>query len=246
MALVKGSKKTRVQIVEYRLRDRILLQGSLLLLAVVTAVACYYFGLKQGVAGEEKALGDIERLSKDLAFYQAEAQKYEQQFANSKLAAEVDRQASEDVRQEIISLNDEIARLREENTFYRGLMAPNQQQSGLVIDAVELVGAGQPRTYAYKVVVKQLATRHNLLSGSLKFTVHGVEAGLDKSYLLRELSSAVTTDTSKLRFKYFQVLEGQLILPEGFEPKGIELEARSTGKKPQTTRKKFGWLVEEK
>ena len=150
------------------------------------------------------------------------------------------------LRQEIINLNSEIARLSEENTFYRGLMAPNENASGLTLGAVELVAAGEPRHYAYSVIVKQLATRHSVMSGSLKFTVHGRENGVDKSYSLKDLSSAVSADALKFRFKYFQVLDGQLVLPLGFEPKGIEIEARSSGNSPQQVTKKFGWLIEEK
>ena len=40
-------------------------------------------------------------------------------------------------------------------------------------------------------------------------------------------------------------VEGELAFPEGFEPKGLEVVAKSTGKNAKTVEKKFGWLVEE-
>ncbi|WP_370981283.1 DUF6776 family protein [Agaribacterium sp. ZY112] len=245
MALVAGSKKKRIKVVEYRLRELFVWFFIVLLLFSSAIAASYWLGLNFGGQEKQQALSELGVLKKDLAHYQSEANKYEQMLENSKLAAEVDRQASEDVRLTIVELNDEIARLTEENNFYRGLMAPNEKASGLTIGSVELVSAGEPRRYSYKIVVKQLASRHNLLSGSLKVTLSGAEAGVDKEYALSALSSSVEGDTIRLRFKYFQVVEGVLTLPEGFEPAGILIEARSTGKNAQSKTKKFGWLVEE-
>jgi len=65
------------------------------------------------------------------------------------------------------------------------------------------------------------------------------------SFKLRELSESVSTDTVKLRFKYFQTVKGELTLPVGFDPEAIELVARSIGSEAVTIEKRFGWLVEE-
>lgn len=245
MSRVKGSVKKRVKVVEYRLRS--MLSYCLLLVAgVVCAIAsAYYMGHKFGMAGQEQALKDVARLTTDLDQWRTKALGFEQLIENTKTAAEVDRNASEDVRQEVIVLKDEIAKLTEENSFYRGLMAPNDKSSGLSIGSVELVRARDSENYNYKVVVQQLATRHNVLSGTLSFTVFGRQNGIEARYPLMVLSGDVNEEKIKLRFKYFQVVEGELGLPEGFEAEGIEIEANTGGKKPQQAFKKFGWLVEE-
>ncbi len=245
MALVKGSKKLRIRVIEYRLRY--ILLALFLLLAIVCGgvLAAYYSGHKAGMAGQEKALADVAHYSGKLQQAESRADELEQQLANIRMASQVDRQASEDVRQEVIALKDEIARLEEENSFYRGLMAPNESASGLTLGQVELISTRKERTYAYKVVIQQLATRHNVLSGSANITVLGRQDGVDVRFPLMMLSEDVEVEDIKLRFKYFQVIDGELVLPAGFEPLGIQIEAKTTGKKPQTISKKFGWLVEE-
>lgn len=245
MARVKGSPKKRVKVIEYRLRGVLGLSCLCVIVGLGSTAAAYYWGHKVGMAGQEQATKDVQRLTVDLAKWKASAEEYEQLLENSKTAAEIDRQSSEGVRQEVITLKDEIARLSEENSFYRGLMAPNEKASGLTIGSVELVRSRDSVNYNYKVVVQQLATRHNVLSGVLTFTVVGRQDGLEARYPLMVLSDDVSTEEVKLRFKYFQVLEGQLGLPENFEPEGIEIEARTTGSKAQKVEKKFGWLVEE-
>ena len=245
MALVKGSKITRVKVVEYRFRAVVIWVSLIVALLVISAVSSYYIGNKQGLGEQEQALADVERLSSELLVWQNQATEFEQLFENSKIASQVDRQASEEVRQEIISLKEEIARLSEENTFYKGIMSPNEKENGLTLGSVELLRSRNAKTYDYKIVVRQLAQRHNLLSGFLKVTVSGRQDGLETSYPLMLLSDSVTQEQIKLRFKYFQVLEGVLGLPEGFEPEGLQIEAKTTGKDSQSVSKNFGWLVEE-
>ena len=127
-------------------------------------------------------------------------------------------------------------------------MEPSENRKGLTIGAMEIQDSERPRTYKYKVVMLQLAKRHNLLSGHLLFSIQGRELGQEVIYPLKDLSTEYDQEKIKLRFKYFQAIAGELVLPEGFEPEGIELVARSQAKKGKTPveiRKKFGWLVQE-
>lgn len=245
MALVKGSKITRVRVVEYRFGAVLSFVLAGLVAAAIAVFASYYLGHKQGLGKQEQALADVDRLSIELSHWKGRANEVEQLLENSKVASEVDRQASEEVRLEIIELKEELSRLSEENTFYKGIMAPNEKESGLTLGSVELLRSRNAKTYDFKIVIQQLAQRHNLLNGYANVTVRGRQNGLETSYPLMVLSDSVTQEDIKLRFKYFQVLEGALGLPEGFEPEGLQIEARTTGKDPQVVSKNFGWLVEE-
>ncbi len=245
MALVKGSKITQVRVVEYRLRAFVVLVAFIVATLILSVYLSYFLGNKQGLGVQKQALADVERLSAELSEWKTRANEFDQLLENSKVASQVDRQASEEVRQEIIVLKEEISRLSEENTFYKGIMAPNEKENGLSLGSVELLRSRNATTYNYKIVVRQLAQRHNLLNGVVKVTVRGRQDGVETKHPLMLLSDSVSQENIKLRFKYFQVLEGVLGLPEGFEPEGLQIEAKTTGKDPQTVSKNFGWLVEE-
>lgn len=245
MTAVKGSKQYRVKVVQDRPLMRWLSVLVLTLLFAAGVFASFKVGFTEGMAGQERALSDVARLTSDLKQSQVRIEELEQQMANLKVASEVDQKASEDVRQEVISLKDQLAELQEENSFYRNLMAPTGNKRGLTFGAVELGDTDRLRTYRYKVVMQQLATSHELLTGNLRFTVIGKMNGFEAQYALSELSQQVDSENIKLRFKYFQTIEGQLSLPEGFEPERIELVANSTGRDSVTVEKRFGWLVEE-
>jgi len=245
MSIVKGTKQHRVKVV----RDRPFLRVFVLLVLLGVTVGAVAFsfrlGHSKGMQNENVSLAKISSLQDALSASDARVAEFEQKMANVDLGAEVDRKANEEIRQEVIALKESIAKLEEENSFYRGLMAPTKNKRGLAFGAIELSKTDRARTVSYKVVMQQLATNHQLLKGSLEYKVVGRQDGVDAMFNLRELSSQVKTDLIKLRFKYFQTIEGELKLPEGFEPVGIELVAKSTGKNPVTVEKRFDWLVEE-
>lgn len=245
MAVVKGSKIHRVKVVEDRPFLRWFVLLILLALAALAVYVSYDRGHAIGLARQQSAVEGLQAAEKNLAAARSRVLELEQSVANVNLGAEVDKQANEEIRQEVISLKEQIAVLEEENGFYRGLMAPTENKSGLTFGSVELSKSERERSYSYKIVVQQLATNHQLLSGTLSCKIVGRMDGEDKSYDLNQVSGAVTERDVKLRFKYFQTIEGELRLPVGFEPLGIELVARTSGKKPVTIEKRFGWLAEE-
>ncbi len=245
MSVVKGTKLYPVRVVEHRPFARWITLFVCLALVALAVYVSHLQGYALGMEQKEGALAEVEHLQTALSAAEKRVVDLEQQIANINLGAEVDRKANEDVRQEVLTLKADIAALEEENTFYRGLMAPTENKRGLTFGAVELSQSDTPRTYSYKVVMQQLATNHQLLKGSLQYKVLGRANGEEREFLLRELSSQVDTDSIRLRFKYFQNIEGELTLPIGFEPIAIELVAKSTGKNPVTVEKRFGWLVEE-
>lgn len=245
MAQVKGSKQYRMRVVPYRPVRRALLTLLLLVFAVGTMVGSYYWGHDRGVTKQADAVAERDRLREEVAHLTRESEQLRQQVANLKLGSEVDEQAAEEMRQQVIELQDEIASLEEDITFYRSLMAPDDNESGLTIGSLNVLATGIPRQYEYKLVVQQLASDHQVLNGYLNFDIVGRRDGQVQTLPLRLVSPQVEAEDIRLRFRYFQNIEGRLTLPEGFEPERIELVARSTGGNAQTVEKKFGWLVQE-
>lgn len=245
MPQVKGSKQYHMVVVPYRPVRRALVIVLLLVAAAAAVAASYYRGHQQGMTQQADAVAERDRLREEVAALTRESEELRQRVANLRLGSEVDQQASDEMRNEVIKLEEKIAALEEDITFYRGLMAPGDNDSGLTIGSLNVVGTDTPREYEYKLVVQQLATDHQVLSGYLNFNIVGRRGEQTESIPLHELSAQVENEDIRLRFRYFQNIEGRLTLPEGFEPEGIELVAQSTGSDRKTVEKKFGWLVQE-
>mgnify|MGYP006426516359 CR=1 FL=1 len=245
MAAVKGSKQRRMVVVPYRPFFNLSIWAGLLVLAVFAILASFYLGQHQGITQQADAVKERDRLRIQVADYEQNIDQLRQKVANLKLGTEVDQQASEEMRNQVIELKEKIAALEEDISFYRGLMAPSASSRGLTIGSLNVIGTGIPREYEYKLVMQQLATNHQVLSGYLNFKIVGHRDENLETLSLHQVSNSVENKNIRLRFKYFQNIEGRLILPEGFEPERIEVLARSTSGKRETVEEKFGWLVQE-
>ncbi len=244
MASVKGSNPPPVRVVPYRPLRSLALGAVLLVVAVGAVAASYFWGLHQGGARYASVSAERDQLRKSLQLVSNEAESLRQEVANLTLGSMVDSRAGEEVRSQTVQLKGQISRLEEEIAFYRSLMAPEDNNRGLTIGSLNVLTTGVPRRYEYRLVVQQLTTNHQLLNGYLTFNVVGWRDGEMVTVPLHQLSSQVEEERIPLRFRYFQNIEGELVLPEGFEPERIELAARSRGNNPSSDEKRYGWLVQ--
>lgn len=110
--------------------------------------------------------------------------------------------------------------LQKDIAFYQQIMAPELTQQGFIIDAFNVVRSLSMRSYRFEIVMTQRELIKNTLKGNLDITLVGSEDGESKQYTLQSL----LVDQSQelvFGFKYFQVVEGELQLPENFQPEKI-------------------------
>lgn len=247
MARVKGSKERFYQVTHRDPRRWCLLSAALvavLLAAVVTSGwVGYLLGGESGSPSRE-VVNDAQDLELKMAL-EAEA-RMKKQLETATFAAEVDRNALEGVRVEVADLRNQLAALQEENQFYRNLMSPAGSHRGLTFGVVEIVDTERPRAYRFKIVMQQLGTNQKQLNGTLSVNLVGRQAGERVVLPLKDVSNDIEATNIKLGFKYFQNIEGDLVLPDGFEPERIELEARSSQPSVTKIEKRYGWLVQER
>lgn len=159
---------------------------------------------------------------------------------------EVERAALEMVRSEIASQKLQIAELEEGIQFYRSLMAPGEVDRGLSLGAAELVPVNGDRRFAFRLVAQQEALQHSTLEGELYAEVLGTLDGEQKSYPLSELSEDIESSVVRLRFKYFQSIEGELELPAGFEPGTLTVIASATKPREMEASAQYPWQPQER
>ncbi len=244
MVKVKGSKQYSMKVVSYRPWLWRIQLGSLIVVVLMCVWLSFSYGRNSGLGEQSQVVTEVEHLRVELELKTQEAAQYRQSLANAQLGSQVDRQASEGVRGEVISLKEKITALEADISFYRGLMSPSENQQGLAIGDISIVATDTPRSYDYKVVVKQLAAQHQLLSGSLQVIVIGYQGGVKQSMALADLSEDVSGSKINLRFKYFQSVEGRLVLPEGFSPNQINVQATTTGRGAASVEKTQDWQLQ--
>jgi len=150
------------------------------------------------------------------------------------------------VRKEMATQKEQISQLEEGLLFYKSLMAPEAIAQGLSLRKIELVATEASDRFIFRLVAQQEARKHALLKGSLAVEVFGWQGGEEVSYPLAELSDDIEGAAVSLRFRYFQAVEGELIIPEGFDPQGFKVVAKATAPRKAEVKEQFPWVVQKR
>jgi hypothetical protein len=153
-------------------------------------------------------------------------------------AADVDRKAYAEVDESLKDLQDEVLELKQEVDFYRGIVSPKGGE-GLRVQEFSMVRNGESQSYRYKLVLSQFVKRRSYVKGYVQLTFHGMRGSLQKVLKLGDVSE--DGNSLVFRFKYFQELAGDIVLPEDFEPLRVELLAVPQSRGVKTIKRMFSW-----
>jgi len=238
--VVKGSKQYRSIVVPYRPARRLVILVLSTLAICFLGAGSFWLGYHEALRLQQKAIQEWEAVKTEAEEYQQQVSQMEEQVSHSRVSSEVDKQTLESLRQEILQLNEQITELQESNNFYRQLMEPASHQQGLVVGSFQLWPGVVPGQYHYRLVVQQFQKDRRLLSGKVRVMLEGMLDGQPVKYSLHELSNDVATVDIPLRFRFYQAVEGELVLPEGFVGQKIDVSAERTGDASPVTRA-FEW-----
>jgi hypothetical protein len=226
-------------------RRRVLVVAVALLAALIL-VAGFYLGQLAAYSG----MGIDPELYRQLHAEQPEKeqqlQALESELATVESRNEVDRAGLELLRNDLAEQKREIGDLQEGLRFYRGLMAPGELAQGLSLRTPERVAMDAKGRFAFRIVAQQEARKHETLRGSLYAEVFGLLEGEQVTYSLAELSDDFDKDVIPLRFRYFQAIEGEVFLPEGFDPRFINVTASATSPRKAEAREQYPWQIKGK
>lgn len=155
----------------------------------------------------------------------AELERLRQQQAVLARSDQVSRAANREIQQELAEREAEIARLRSDLAFYERIAAGEGPRKGLNVHSAEFVP--QPSgSWAYDIVLTQDLERTAPSRGQLRFTIEGVKDGQLATLDWDTLHQRDGAPAQAFAFRYFQRLEGSVMLPEGFTPQRVKVQLR--------------------
>jgi hypothetical protein len=235
---------TRSVVIQEDPRRRRRLRVMMGLAAVLLFVAGFTAGSWGGLPlGLESAM-ENRQLRERVLVMAKELESLRQWKAENETRREIDRTALELVRQELATQQETIAELEKGIHFYRSLMAPDSEADGLSVRSID-IAPGANGKHPFRILVQQSARKHDLLTGTLQVVVNGTLDGEAASYDLSDISDQVPNPDIRLRFKYFQAIDGLLELPAGFTPDSLSVSARSVTPRKSVVNKEIPWAVQE-
>lgn len=241
---VKGSKQLKMIAVPYHPWRRTMTSLVVLLLIAASGAGFYFYGYGQGVLVNGDARDQRDQLMLRVDDMDGQLNVLQQELINSEQASTVDRQALDEVQVTIMNLREIIAQLEEDVLYYKQIMSPENDETGLMIGQLDLLSTEEENRIRYRLELRQVGNNDNLVSGYANVNILGT---LDRQEISRPLRSLAADEDQldiKLQFRYFQNIQGELTLPEGFIPVGVQILAVDEGDNEKTIQKSFAWLVE--
>ena len=173
-----------------------------------------------------------------------ENEKLHGDIAKAELASKVDNKSYGDVEKNLEDLQAQVLKQREELTFYRGIVSPEDGIGGLRIQGFQIQSGGAPLHYRLAARAAAVDARGRVVSGSVNIQIEGVRANRPEQLGLPQLADTVRGDGQlPFKFRYFQKFEQGVVLPEGFEPRAVNVEVRST-RLATPVRESYPWQVQ--
>jgi cell division protein FtsB len=156
-------------------------------------------------------------------------------------ASSIEHDAYEKANESLVSLEKEILALQEQLVFYQGIVSPEELALGINIQSIELNKKNDQGLYSYKLVLTKRGKSSAYIKGTIGIHVKGQAEGEQKKLAMQKVKQDYSEKDTKFSFRYFQVFEGELMLPEGFEPYDIELEVSPVTKKIKNFSETISW-----
>ncbi|PUA28913.1 MAG: hypothetical protein B0W54_10935 [Cellvibrio sp. 79] len=230
MAKVKGSPVYRLQVVPHRPLKSALIGGAFALLVVAALIATYKYA-ENKASNERLTIQEAQELREQLAKATAEITDLRREQTKYQVSAEVDRQAGEDIRKKVLDLREENAALQRDIDVLRIMTSDKNKNPKGISFGVFSVDSLPDNKHQLKLVVQKLAEGDDEFTGQLRFMVVGQRDGQEVKISLHELAvtkvdSTPLSESIPLSFKFFQNIETEIVLPEGFTPIRVELSVK--------------------
>ncbi|MGI2257830.1 DUF6776 family protein [Shewanella sp. GXUN23E] len=185
----------------------------LVLVAFALGALSYHLWLARQPQSNDAADEQIQRLENAL---QARAST----LASRNMELVVAREANDNMKK---MFNDQLERekqLQRELNFYRSVMAPENNAEGVAIYSAELLPGLELGKQRLELMLMQLEKRKQVVKGRAEVFLVGTQDGVAETLTLKSL-----TDVNlNFSFRYFQMLDSEFALPEGFELARVQVK----------------------
>lgn len=164
-----------------------------------------------------------------------------QKNAHLQGGSRIERDAYELANQELVRLQRQLLEQKEELAFYRGIVSPNDTELSVNLQTFEVRKKNSQNQFSYKMILTKNGKSTVKLRGDTRILVRGEQDGAVSEMDITELALEKSSTNTKFAFRYFQVFEGVIALPDGFQPFEVEIGIKPTTKKVESFSETISW-----
>lgn len=188
----------------------------------LTLVAAYSWATARAVPQLREARVSLAEVRKALEEQSVSLERALQAEANLRRSDQISRAANTELQATLAQREEEVAGLRADLAFYESLVGATGPRSPLRVHAAVF----QPEaagSWRYAVTLTQNLNRGGVTRGNLRFSIEGMRNGALTRLPWTQLAAEAATTGQPFSFRYFQKLEGSVVLPAGFTPQRVKV-----------------------
>jgi hypothetical protein len=220
------------------------LMPVLVIVLFIAAIASFFFGKYSAQVQWQNAVQALNVLEEEHSAALRENTRLKEglefEKAKSSRDLQIKRKAYDEVAQTLAISSKEIATLKENVRFYESVIEGDEKKQGLQIKTVSLYEDGTAGHYRYKVIVVNSNFGKNKSKGKLAIELEGMQNGELQTI---KIPGSKSNTSSSLLFKYFQRVDGLLVVPDGFKPQRVHVTASLTSGKGVKNEKWYNWSI---
>ena len=212
-------------------------------LVLATLVGVYAIGRAQATFDGRAAIADEAGLRAALTAREAEVTRLRREVAELdtlKVAQERERQ---EVSRTIGELQAEVARQSQQLEFLRGVVGRAGPAAEVTIRQVRVIASAAPGRYRLRIALAQPGRPDRTVAGSVRVGVEGQRGGRTVRLDLREVTAQRVAQLP-YRFQYFENIEVEIVLPNGFSPERVVVDVRPAGRNVPPAAQTVLWSID--
>ena len=164
-----------------------------------------------------------------------------QKNAHLEGSSKIERDAYLLSNQELVRLQRELLAQKEELVFYQGIVSPKDAALGVNLQSFEMRKKNNQNQYSYKMILTKNGKSTKKVQGGAGILIRGENGGSVSEFKITDLALEKPAKDTKFSFRYFQVFEGDIALPDGFVPFEVEIGIKPTTKKVKSFSETISW-----
>lgn len=172
-----------------------------------------------------------------LAAAETQNEELKKQIAVLERSEQVAQAAVTEVQQTLRERDEEIDGLRADLAFY-GRLVGGARREGLAVHALALKEVGDSGAWNFSATLTQNFKRGQQIKGRLTLVIEGVKDGKLDTLDWSALNQGRENAGIEYGFKYFQQVNGTIMIPPGFVPNRVKLRADGDGGRVE---QEFAW-----
>lgn len=174
----------------------------------------------------------------DPADLRQQVEELEQRVTTLARSDQISREANRELQGALAEREEQVAALRSEVAFYERFVGSTAERRGLTVHELQL-RPGEGGVWHFAATLAQNQERGQPSEGALTLAVGGSRNGRYEELEWSDLLQREDAPPLEYSFKYFQQVQGDIMLPEGFTP--VRVTVRAAPARGSAVEQSFPW-----